>query len=42
MKILVKLEKKDWHSYFDRVPKGLAGKRAAIEIAALPIGVSDE
>lgn len=40
--IIVKLEKKDWHPYFDRVSKGLAGKRAEIQIAALPIGAQVE
>src|SRR5665213_3544396 len=30
--------KKEWHAFFDRIAKGLVGKRAEIEVAALPLG----
>jgi hypothetical protein len=33
-----KLQKNEWKSYCDRISKGLEGKRAEIEVAALPIG----
>jgi hypothetical protein len=36
---LLKLEKKQWHDFFDRMSKALIGKRAEIEVASLPIGV---
>lgn len=32
------LQKSEWKSYCDRISKGLEGKRAQIEVAALPIG----
>jgi hypothetical protein len=32
------LQKSEWKSYCDRISKGLEGKRALIEVAALPIG----
>jgi hypothetical protein len=32
------LQKSEWKSYCDRTSKGLEGKRAQIEVAALPIG----
>lgn len=32
------LQKSEWKSYCDRISKGLQGKRAQIEVAALPIG----
>ncbi|MFG1235619.1 DUF5335 domain-containing protein [Xanthobacter autotrophicus DSM 597] len=32
------LSKSEWQSYCDRVSKGLQGKRAQIEVAALPLG----
>lgn len=32
------LEKTEWHSYFDRMAKGLVGKRAEIEVASLELG----
>jgi len=32
------LPKSEWQSYCDRVSKGLEGKRAQIEVAALPLG----
>lgn len=33
-----KLEKPEWRSYFDRMSKGLDGKRAEIEVASLGLG----
>jgi hypothetical protein len=33
-----KLDKTEWRAYCDRVSKGLAGKRAEIEIASLDLG----
>jgi hypothetical protein len=33
-----KLERPEWHDYFDRVSKGLIGKRAEIEVASLDLG----
>jgi hypothetical protein len=33
-----KLEKTAWHPFFDRVTKGLVGKRAEIEVASLALG----
>lgn len=33
-----KLEKAEWHPFFDRVSKALIGKRAEIEIASLSLG----
>ena len=33
-----KLEKTQWRSFFDRVSKGLGGKRAEIEVASLKLG----
>ena len=33
-----KLEKPTWHAYFDHVSKILDGKRAEIQVAALPLG----
>ena len=35
---LRKLDKTEWRAYFDRVSKGLIGKRAEIEIASLALG----
>ena len=32
------LEKSEWHGYFDRVSRGLLGKRAEIEVASLELG----
>jgi hypothetical protein len=32
------LQKNEWKSYCDRVSKGLEGRRAQIEVAALPLG----
>ena len=34
----LKLEKTEWHPYFDRISKALVGKRAEIEIASLSLG----
>ena len=39
---LVKLEKRQWHGYFDRLSKGLAGKQVEIEIASLALGAQIE
>lgn len=33
-----KLEKQQWHAYFDRASKSITGKRAEIEVASLAIG----
>lgn len=33
-----RLEKREWRGFCDRVSLGLAGKRAAIEIASLEVG----
>lgn len=33
-----KLEKAEWHPFFDKVSKALIGKRAEIEIASLGLG----
>src|SRR6476620_1405760 len=33
-----KLEKQQWHAFFDRVSKMLEGKQAEIEVAALRLG----
>jgi hypothetical protein len=38
----MKLEKREWHPYFDRVSKTLDGKRAEIEIDALNVGAQVE
>jgi hypothetical protein len=35
---LKKLEEYEWRSFFDRLSKGLVGKRAEIERASLGIG----
>jgi len=32
------LQRNEWQAYCDRMSKGLAGKRAQIEVAALPLG----
>jgi Family of unknown function (DUF5335) len=32
------LPKEEWHTYCDRISKGLAGHRAHIEVAGLAIG----
>ena len=32
------LEKQEWHGYFDRISRGLLGKRAEIEVASLELG----
>jgi hypothetical protein len=32
------LEKQEWHRYFDRISRGLLGKRAEIEAASLELG----
>jgi hypothetical protein len=34
----LKLEKAEWHPFFDRMSKALVGKRAEIEIASLTLG----
>jgi hypothetical protein len=34
----LKLEKAEWQPFFDRMSKGLVGKRAEIEIASLSLG----
>ncbi len=33
-----KLEKSQWHAYFDRMSKALVGKRAEIEVASPKLG----
>lgn len=33
-----KLEKAEWRAFFDRMSKGMPGKRAEIEIASLALG----
>ena len=33
-----KLEKAEWRSFFDRITKGLVGKRAEIEVSSLELG----
>jgi hypothetical protein len=33
-----KLEKAEWHSYFDRMSNALLGKRAEIEVVSLDLG----
>jgi hypothetical protein len=35
---LLKLEKKQWRVFFDRMSKGLIGKRAEVEVASLAFG----
>jgi hypothetical protein len=35
---ILKLEKREWRSFFDRVTKGLVGKRAEIEVDSLDLG----
>jgi hypothetical protein len=35
---LRKLERREWHPFFDRLAAGLIGKRAEIEVASLSIG----
>lgn len=32
------LQRSEWQAYCDRISKGLEGKRAQIEVAALPLG----
>jgi len=32
------LPKQDWHPYFDRISKELAGQRAQVEVAGLALG----
>lgn len=39
---LSKLEKKNWRTFFDRVSKGLIGKRAEIEVESLMLGAQVE
>ncbi|MGH8808349.1 MAG: DUF5335 domain-containing protein [Noviherbaspirillum sp.] len=39
---ITKLEKAAWHTYFDSVSKALVGKRAEIEVDALPIAAQLE
>ena len=39
---LVKLEKRQWHAYFDRLSKGLVGKQVEIEVASLALGAQVE
>ena len=39
---LLKLEKRQWQGYFDRLSKGLAGKQAEIEVASLALGAQVE
>jgi hypothetical protein len=39
---LLKLEKRQWHGYFDRLSKGLVGKQVEIEVASLALGVQVE
>jgi hypothetical protein len=39
---LLKLEKRQWHGYFDRLSKGLAGKQVEIEVASLALGAQVE
>jgi hypothetical protein len=36
---LLKLEKRQWQGYFDRLSKGLVGKQVEIEVASLALGV---
>src|SRR6185369_4363224 len=38
----VRLDKSSWQGFFDRVSKGLAGKRAEIEVASLKLGAQVE
>jgi hypothetical protein len=33
-----KLEKSEWHGYFDRMSRGLLGARAEIKVASLKLG----
>src|SRR5258708_33528924 len=35
---ILKLEKTEWRSFFDRITKGLVGKRAEIEVDSLDLG----
>jgi hypothetical protein len=42
MMTVSKLEKVTWHPYFDTVSKALVGKRAEIEVNALPLGAQLE
>jgi hypothetical protein len=37
-----KLDRAQWRGYFDRMSKGLVGKRAEIEIASLALGAQVE
>lgn len=37
-----KLDKAEWHAYFDRVTKSLVGKRAEIEVESLDLGAEIE
>ena len=39
---LLKLEKRQWQGYFDRLSKGLVGKQVEIEVASLALGVQVE
>jgi hypothetical protein len=39
---LLKLEKRQWHVYFDRLSKGLVGKQVEIEVASLALGAQVE
>jgi hypothetical protein len=42
MMTVSKLEKNAWQGYFDSVSKALVGKRAEIEVNALPLGAQLE
>jgi hypothetical protein len=33
-----RLDKSEWHPFFDRITKGLVGKQAEIEVASLALG----
>ncbi len=35
---ILKLEKTEWHGFFDRITKGLVGKRVEIEVDSLDLG----
>lgn len=39
---IVKLDKEEWQSYFDRISKLVLGKQAEIEVASLNLGVQIE
>jgi len=39
---LRKLDKTEWHAFFDHMAKGLAGKRAEIQVASLALGTQVE